>query len=435
MQALLSFDQAPPLAAPLRFFLTAPVFAMLVGILILSIGPQVFVSRWTAPVLAATHLFTLGFLAQVIIGAMLQILPVVAGANIAHPLPVARLVHLLLVAGTLALVAAFLTFDTWAFKTAGWLLGGSLATFFLAAAHALFKVRSSNPTIVGLQLSLVGLFGTVTLGLLLVFSLGASWPLPLLQLTALHFGWGVVGWGIVLLIAVALVVVPMFQLTPAYPKWLAHTFCPLALLLLTLQMLADLSGWPLSANVLASILAMGVAVFAAQTLRLQRQSTRVRFDASQHFWHLAMSCGLAASGLWLGLLWLPELFSEPAWILFCGVLIFIGGFMSVMIGMLYKIVPFLIWLHLQNCCPAGMMAPNMNKVIAARHIDRQLWAHGAALLLLLAAVVWPVWFAYLAGVALLFANGWLLRNLLAALIFYRLQAARIAVAAREVQTP
>lgn len=45
MQALLSFDQAPPLAAPLRFFLTAPLFAILAGLLLLWSGPDLFASR------------------------------------------------------------------------------------------------------------------------------------------------------------------------------------------------------------------------------------------------------------------------------------------------------------------------------------------------------------------------------------------------------
>jgi hypothetical protein len=39
---------------------------------------------------------------------------------------------------------------------------------------------------------------------------------------------------------------------------------------------------------------------------------------------------------------------RPEWPLLCGVLALFGGFMSVMIGMLYKIVPFLVWSHLQN---------------------------------------------------------------------------------------
>jgi hypothetical protein len=39
-------------------------------------GPGAVGSRWTAPVLAATHLLTLGFMAHAMLGALLQLLPV-----------------------------------------------------------------------------------------------------------------------------------------------------------------------------------------------------------------------------------------------------------------------------------------------------------------------------------------------------------------------
>ena len=45
MQALLSFEQAPPIAAPFRFFLGAPVFGMVAGLIVLVAGPELFVSR------------------------------------------------------------------------------------------------------------------------------------------------------------------------------------------------------------------------------------------------------------------------------------------------------------------------------------------------------------------------------------------------------
>ena len=89
MQALLSFDQSPPLAAPLRFFLTAPLFAVAAGFVIIVSGPDAMVSRWTPAVLALTHLLAAGFMLQVMLGALLQILPVVAGANMRRPLRVA----------------------------------------------------------------------------------------------------------------------------------------------------------------------------------------------------------------------------------------------------------------------------------------------------------------------------------------------------------
>ena len=109
MQALLSYDQSPPFSAPLRFFLTAPLFGLLAGALVLWQGPELFASRWTPAALALTHLITVGFMLQIMLGALLQLLPVVAGAHLARPARVAAVVHAGLTLGALALVAAFLT--------------------------------------------------------------------------------------------------------------------------------------------------------------------------------------------------------------------------------------------------------------------------------------------------------------------------------------
>ena len=82
MQAMLAFENAPPLTAPLRFFLTAPLFGLLAGLLIAVEGADIFASRWMPGALAATHLMTVGFMLQVMLGALIQILPVVAGAKV-----------------------------------------------------------------------------------------------------------------------------------------------------------------------------------------------------------------------------------------------------------------------------------------------------------------------------------------------------------------
>jgi len=97
----------------------------------------------------------------------------------------------------------------------------------------------------------------------------------------------------------------------------------------------------------------------------------------------------------------------------------VGGFMSVITGMLYKIVPFLIWLHLQNAGQGRVLAPNMKRILAESAMARQMAAHAASLALLLAAVVRPAWFAWPAGLALLLSNLWLLVNLWRCLQVYR----------------
>jgi len=419
MQALLLYDRAPPLAAPLRFFLTAPVFGILAGVLLLWSGADVFASRWTPAALALTHLVTAGFMLQIMLGAMLQILPVVAGANMAKPLRVARFVHLATSVGALILVAALLSFSPLLFSLAALLLGLGVAVFVVACARSLWGVVSTSPTISGLKLSLVGLAVTVGLGVLLSLALIGTLDLPVLQLTEIHLNWGFVAWGTILLAAVAYVVVPMFQLTPAYPDWFGRGFAWSALLAVVLWTFADLGGWPLVAAALALLVVAAPLLFFAITLLIQRRSKRARFDATQHYWRFALCSALAACSVWLASRYLPTVAVTQEWPLLFGVLVLFGGFMSVMVGMLYKIVPFLIWLHLQNAGQGRVMAPNMKKMISESAMNRQLIAHLISCALLLLAVFWPAWLVYPAALALIAANGGLLWNLLAAIRVYR----------------
>ena len=86
----LSLEQAPPFSVPLRFFLTAPWFLVVAALLILWQGPAIFASRWHPATLALTHLLTLGFMAQVMLGALLQMLPVVVGVCLLYTSPSPR---------------------------------------------------------------------------------------------------------------------------------------------------------------------------------------------------------------------------------------------------------------------------------------------------------------------------------------------------------
>ena len=439
MQQLLpSYDQSPPIAVPFRFFLAAPVFGILAGLLVLWRGEEVFLSRWTPAALALTHLLTVGFMLQAMLGALLQILPVLLGVSIARSNDVSRLIFVLTGSGALFLAAAFLNFTSWQFIIATLLLGSGIALFLGAAGWALYGVPSDNPTARGLKYSLLGLGVTAILGLLLSSSLGWSLNLPLIELTDIHLSWGFVGWGAILVAAVAYVVVPLFQLTPPYPEWFGRWFSIATLAAITLGSLArfaEMETMSFAPKVFGAIMVALVASFAWITLDTQRKSKRPSFDVSQHFWRIAMLNVLAACMVWLFAQVWPSLGEWPGWPLLCGVLIVVGGFMSVIVGMLYKIVPFLAWLHLQNQGSGRLMAPNMKKFIAERDMKRQMLAHLLSLALLLLAVVWPDTFAYPSGLALLLANAWLLRNLLGAVSCYRRHLAVIRATAEHEATP
>lgn len=430
MQALLSFDQAPPISAPLRFFLTAPLFALLAGGLLLYSGPELYVSRWTPAALAVTHLMTVGFMLQIMLGALQQLLPVVVGANLRRPLLLAGVVHASITPGALLLAGALLTQQAWLFAAAVICLTVGVGTFVVAVARALHGMANSNPTILGFKLSLLGLTAVALSGLGLASALGLALDLPLTQWADLHLGWGFLAWGGTLIVAVAFVTVPMFQMTPEYPVWFSRSFTRWVLATVVGWTLANLAGWSTLAEILIALAVIGTALACVTTLHLLHRSKRAKREASHQLWNTAMGSALAACVLWLAARFVPALDQWAGWPLLLGTLLLFGCFTSVMLAMLYKIVPFLVWLHLQNR-HAGAPAPNMKKVLPQLRIDRQMALHWLCCALLLLAVFWPGWFVYPGAIALMLASAALLSNLLYASAIYRHHSAQTQRGAAE----
>ncbi|MBS3916662.1 MAG: hypothetical protein KGZ31_03110, partial [Sulfuritalea sp.] len=415
MQPGLSFEQAPPISVPFRFFLTAPLFGMAAGLLLLWQGQDAFTSRWTSTALALTHLVAVGFMLQAMCGALLQMLPVAAGANIWQPKRVTHLTHAGLTIGTLLLVAGFLSETALLFRIAVPFMTVSLGVFALIVLIALFRTPAQGPTIIALRIAVFGLVVTISLGALLASAFGWQLALPLTELTHVHAAWGLGGWSLLLVAGVAYLVVPMFQLTPPYPAWFTRSFSITLFFLLTAWSLTWLplqrpDGLQVALACAAALLAM---VFAAVTLRLQGQRRRKVTDPTLLFWRVAMAALVVAAAA-IVLQQLNPGAEDYAGVPFLlGVLLMVGVFMPVISGMLYKIMPFLNWMHLQKIGRPGLVVPNMRQMIAEPRMMMQFRLHLAALVLLLGAVPLP-WLVYPGAVALIASCIWLEWNLIVA---------------------
>lgn len=391
----LSFSQAPPILVPLRFFLSAPLFALLAALLALWYGPSLLDSRWQPAVLALTHLMTLGFLGMAMAGAMMQMLPVLAGSPVAHPVGVARAVHLLLVPGILALVAGFLLGTPWPIRLGMALLGSGFLVFAGAAGLSLWRAPSGNPSVVGMRFAVAGLVATVALGLTLASNYSGEWWLIYrVQVTNLHLTWGLLGWVGLLVIGVSYQVVPMFQLTPAYPKplarWLAGGLFVLLLLWSATLLLPEEKAQEQAVLAVGLLAAAGYALFAAVTLRLQLRRRRKQSDVTLLFWRFGMVCLLLSLALGVAGQLSPALEKTQGdnWML---AFLFIAGFaVSAVNGMMYKIVPFLIWFHLQSRLMGVAKVPNMKQIMREPGMRRQMWLHFSAVPVLVASALWPV---------------------------------------------
>ncbi|PWF46056.1 permease [Massilia glaciei] len=393
MQRALSLDRSPALGAVLRYFACTPLFALLAGLLLVWQGEAAFQSRWSPVTLALTHLFTLGVLGMSMAGALIQILPVVACSVLPHARTMAPAVHALLGAGTLALAAAFLASRPWLFGLALAALVPALLWLAGALAIGLWQRAPAGaaPMVATVRLALASLLVTVVLGTLLgmAFALPGVIPLDLARVTDLHAMWGLFGWGGLLLAGVAVQVLPMFQVTPLYDSRLERWLGSLVVLALLLCSVKALGLAP------AIVLLSAFALFAVATLLLLKRRTRAA-DAMTKFWSLAMVCLLAAIVIWA----LPGEMAGAGQTLAVAVL-FIAGFLySTINGMLYKIVPFLLWHHKQTETAPGQRVMQVKRIIPDEVAQRQFYLHVIAVSLLVAACWYPEALARAAGVAI-----------------------------------
>jgi hypothetical protein len=147
---------------------------------------------------------------------------------------------------------------------------------------------------------------------------------------------------------------------------------------------------PLAAPLIEAGLAACVLLFALATLHLQARRRRKLPDVTLDFWRLGMASLIACTLVWLAAQFRPALADSAIYPLLLGVL-FIGGFaVSVVSGMLYKIVPFLAWFHLQAQLQARAGSiPTMKDMIAERSMRWQFRLHLAACALLAGAALRP----------------------------------------------
>ncbi len=376
----LSLDQAPPFEAVLRFFLTLPFFGLLAAGVML-VAPAEHLTLWDAPAaVGLVHLTVLGFAAAAMVGALFQMLPVVAGATVPRPLFHSRWIHLFLTTGTLLLAGAFLFERPSLLFVGPLLLVVALGHLSVMMFARLLRVENKTPSVNGMIVALASLgFGLVFAVLATLLFLGVDVGLDVGDLRALHLRFMLFGWIGTLVMAVAFQVIEMFYVTPPYPETFRR-YAPFAVLGLLVAEVPALLLSEKAVSVLDAGVALIVMLFALITLKRLSQRKRPVADVTVWLWRTAMGA-LALSALFgvLSLAYAP---------LFATAALMFGYFVvSVIVAMSYKIVPFLVWFHLN--AKGVLETPLMGDIVPTSATRPHLWLHWGVGVFLLAAPWWP----------------------------------------------
>lgn len=412
MASILNYELAPKPGTIFGCLLPAPWLGVVAGLL-LAFGPaDAFPHRFSPLNLALTHVLALGMLAPIMIGALFQLFPVVAGQSV----PMARYIAPFVALGS-AVVALGLSIGFLAHDARGFLLAmvvavvlyGAVILALLRASWRIVVVDATTRTLKYIPLTLALVVG---LGVGLAGSLKGVGSINIMHWLNNHVAWALVGWVACLLLGVASTVVPMFWQS-ARPSVRWHRYIPFILWIPLILLIVP--QFYCLALIMGSLVLVGVALIAF----LNVSKAKRHFDPAWSLWLVCcLSWFLVAL---LGIISELDIFSTytqfiPWWI---GVLALVGGAVFPINAMLGKIIPFLVFLHLRRQIPLGIRVPTMQAVLPPQRLKWQARLLILSLFLLISVPFAPASLRIVAGVSFALSQAMMGSLLMMSLFRYR----------------
>jgi hypothetical protein len=387
-RALLADTHASDVTLPLRFIVLG-IPSLVAGLGVLAARPDLLAEyHYNQHIIALTHLVVLGWLASVAMGAIYQLAPVALETRLHSP-RLARWHFALHLVGVPGMVWMFWVWDM---KQVGHFGSAvALGMFFLVynLARTLRRAPHRNAVWLGLASALAWLTLTALAGLYVAAA--KCWhftPFSHLSQMHAHAHAGVLGFFVTLLAGVSYKLVPMFALGEIQSERRART----ALWLLNAGALAVFvavlldAPWKLPAALVA---ASGLALHAVELIAILRVRKRRKLDPGQKAF--LAGCLLLAPTALLGLalswpgLTLTQFTGqlENAY----GLLAVLGALSLAILGMLHKIVPFLVWYRAYGQLLGKSAVPTLAEMFSRKIQVVSLALYAAGLMLATAGTV------------------------------------------------
>jgi hypothetical protein len=419
----------------------APSPKLVFAYLLSGLASFVFLSAWTllhygewegffasTHFLAWVHVAVLGWINLTIFGVLFQFIPVVLNTRLgSEKLAWWQLGFYL--PGAAGMVACFwwgrLDWPLHSFASVLW-VGFALFAWNMLLTYREVKVWTWTARYI--YAAVLYLLVTIMLGLFL--SIHLVYPMidiSHLTLLKIHAQAGFVGWILFIVVGVALKLLPMFLLAhnftlkpAAWGFWLMNA----GLITWSLATVTERFGGVANAGLL--LLVAGISACLLQVVAIFRKRNRVRSTPSRQqevrlmeiplrfaaggfgALGLAVLAGLAAA--WGKEILTPAVHNQVVTVY--GALVLLGGASLLIQSFLYKIIPFLIWLHKLGPMVGKARVPNIRDLLPETSCARQLalYCLGAAGAVVAVGFELKV-VAALSAAGILFSSLWLVANL------------------------
>lgn len=283
---------------------------------------------------------------MIIFGALFQLIPVVLEVKLFSEV-LAKIQFWIYLIGVIGLVYCFWYFETGLYMNiSAILLNLAMFIFAFNIIMTFTKVKKWNITGLYLAAAIFYLIITAIAGLLLAINLGSPYiKIDHLQYLNLHAHTAFIGWVSMVVMGVTYKLIPMFTLSHGYPltfaKW---AFWLINIGLLGINTIFHYADTTFLYYVFTPMIALGILLFLAQVTIILKKRVRKKLDTGLMFSSYAyLMLGLTTVlGIFIAFIDYQNILNLT---LIYGYMIIFGYLSMLIVGQMYKIVPFLVWYH------------------------------------------------------------------------------------------
>ena len=329
-------DFAPPFKLIAPYFIIG-IFSFCVSILLLFQIDITNLSQIDTTTISWVHLFLLSFVMMVIFGAMAQLVPVVL--EVGHfAVDLYYIIFPLLFGGSLMMSYGFLNSPA-LLPYGGLVVLISLLVFVFETFMTINKVKKFNTVMISVVIANIFLFLGLVFGITMALGFAGTLTVDIHALLKAHIYLVLFGYVGITIMGISMVLLPMFWLSHSFswkPVQRALWFITSGVILVVISALSEVTflGY---IGYLLTFIALFFYMYQVYII----YKTRVRLDNDIYLHSLLFSYGSFLVSLLFGIFYL--LFDSERLLLAAGFLTLLGFVTFVIIGHLYKIVPFLVW--------------------------------------------------------------------------------------------
>lgn len=350
MNTGLSTKNAPSPNVVLPYYIYSAFSLVLASLMMIISGKDIIASFIGPQLLSTTHILVLGWISMVIFGALYQLIPVVMEVKL-HNEKLAHFSFWTLGIGNLLLSGSF--WFNYTLPKIISIAGGSLILLSIISFVINFLKTAKKTTVKNTQnnfiiASVFWLSLTVILGIFILLNNKFLWivvsPVDLLKS---HLAIGLIGWFLMLVIGVASILLPMFFIVHDLKKKyinLSFYFSNSGLVLLVFSILFFQANW--LQNISGAFIGLGIFFFVRFNYDAYKNRLRKKLDTGMQLSVISFILLFVSiiSGV---LIYLSPDFLNAYTIslnLSFGLNLILGFFTSLILGQMYKTLPFIVWL-------------------------------------------------------------------------------------------